>query len=38
MSGGGTKLHGGATSKKFFPRVIAENVPPRGFTPPESGK
>jgi RHH-type proline utilization regulon transcriptional repressor/proline dehydrogenase/delta 1-pyrroline-5-carboxylate dehydrogenase len=39
MSGGGTKAGGKGYLENFlFPRVIAENVLRRGFTPPESGE
>jgi RHH-type proline utilization regulon transcriptional repressor/proline dehydrogenase/delta 1-pyrroline-5-carboxylate dehydrogenase len=39
MSGGGTKAGGKGYLENFlFPRVIAENVMRRGFTPPESGE
>ena len=38
MSGGGTKAGGKGYLENFlFPRVIAENVMRRGFTPPEAG-
>jgi RHH-type proline utilization regulon transcriptional repressor/proline dehydrogenase/delta 1-pyrroline-5-carboxylate dehydrogenase len=39
MSGGGTKAGGKGYLENFlFPRVIAENVLRRGFTPPETGE
>ena len=39
MSGGGTKAGGKGYLENFlFPRVIAENVLRRGFTPPEAGE
>jgi RHH-type proline utilization regulon transcriptional repressor/proline dehydrogenase/delta 1-pyrroline-5-carboxylate dehydrogenase len=39
MSGGGTKAGGKGYLENFlFPRVIAENVMRRGFTPPEAGE
>ncbi len=39
MSGGGTKAGGRGYLENFlFPRVVAENVMRRGFTPPESGE
>lgn len=39
MSGGGTKAGGRGYLENFlFPRVIAENVLRRGFTPPEEGE
>ncbi|HEY1794084.1 MAG TPA: proline dehydrogenase family protein [Opitutaceae bacterium] len=38
MSGGGTKAGGKGYLENFlFPRVVAENVMRRGFTPPEDG-
>jgi RHH-type transcriptional regulator, proline utilization regulon repressor / proline dehydrogenase / delta 1-pyrroline-5-carboxylate dehydrogenase len=39
MSGGGTKAGGKGYLENFlFPRVIAENIVRRGFTPPEEGE
>jgi RHH-type proline utilization regulon transcriptional repressor/proline dehydrogenase/delta 1-pyrroline-5-carboxylate dehydrogenase len=39
MSGGGTKAGGRGYLENFlFPRVVAENVLRRGFTPPEEGE
>jgi RHH-type proline utilization regulon transcriptional repressor/proline dehydrogenase/delta 1-pyrroline-5-carboxylate dehydrogenase len=39
MSGGGTKAGGKGYLENFlFPRVVAENVMRRGFTPPEPGE
>lgn len=39
MSGGGTKAGGAGYLENFlFPRVIAENVMRRGFTPPDEGE
>ncbi len=39
LSGGGTKAGGKGYLENFlFPRVIAENVMRRGFTPPEAGE
>ncbi|PTX91497.1 proline dehydrogenase family protein [Opitutus sp. ER46] len=39
LSGGGTKAGGRGYLENFlFPRVIAENVMRRGFTPPEAGE
>lgn len=39
MSGGGTKAGGRGYLENFlFPRVVAENVLRRGFTPPEQGE
>jgi RHH-type transcriptional regulator, proline utilization regulon repressor / proline dehydrogenase / delta 1-pyrroline-5-carboxylate dehydrogenase len=39
MSGGGTKAGGREYLENFlFPRLVAENVMRRGFTPPEAGE
>lgn len=39
MSGGGTKAGGREYLENFlFPRLIAENVLRRGFTPPEENE